>query len=205
MNLGVLYHIVGAAACMAISYGVNQHQRPTYEPVFPAQAYTEQGGTLQLNYHGQTLTFPVMTAQVIAQDISRMTRVYALRELSIRATGAREQLVKLDLYVDLTQSLRGRSPGAGDPRALLQAELPVSRNGRFGAKPSYVVVDEGQLRKVISGNLLLTEANPASGAAEGRYRAAGRLELQLDGPAGVELITGRLDGLIAWDAPPPSL
>jgi hypothetical protein len=33
----------------------------------------------------------------------------------------------------------------------------------------------------------------------GSYRAAGRLELQLEGPGGVELITGRLEGRLAAD------
>jgi hypothetical protein len=31
------------------------------------------------------------------------------------------------------------------------------------------------------------------------YRAEGRLELQLEGASGVELITGRFEGQLAWD------
>lgn len=200
MNLHYLYHVLGTAACIALAYGINQYQRPRYEPSYAEQVYMEPQGSLQLNYRGQTLTFPLMISQAVAYDVKRMGREYKLRELALRSAGPREQPAKLELYVDLSRSAGSMNAGPGDPRTLAQVELPVERSGRFGARPSYVVGDDGQARKVISGNLMLTGVVPSGSSVPPRYRAEGRVELQLQGPSGVELITGRLEGLLAWDA-----
>jgi hypothetical protein len=202
MSLGYLYHVLGTAACVALAFGVNQYQRPSFDPSYAAQVYTEPQGSLQLNYRGQTLTFPLMTSQAVAYDVKRVGREHKLRELTVRSTGPREQPAKLELYVDLSRSAASMGQGPGDPRSLAQVELPVARTGRFGARPSFVVSDDGQIRKVISGNMMLTGVVQTVTDGPPRYRAEGRLELQLEGPSGVELITGRLEGLIAWDAAP---
>ena len=202
MNLGVLYHVIGTAVCVAIAFGVNQVQRPKYEPNFASQVYTEERGTLQLNYHGQTLSYPMMLSHVIARDVSRVGRVYQLRELSLRAAAPRDQQAKVELYSDVSQRTGSMSPGPGDPQMFAQQELPISRSGRFGARPSYVVGDDGQVHNVVSGNIMLTEVLPNEGDNPPRYSAEGRLELQIEGSSGVELITGRFEGAIAWDAGP---
>jgi hypothetical protein len=194
MNLSLVYQAVAAAVCVAISYGVNQHQKPVYDPSYPPQLYTEPQASLQLSYHGQTMTFPLMSMQIASHDVERLGRVYALRELAIRGTAPREQQSRIELYVDLARNAER------DPRALAQVELTVARSGRFGARPSFVLVDGGQLRRVISGNLLLTEVTAMESDSHPGYRAAGRVELQLEGPGGVELITGRLEGRLASDA-----
>jgi hypothetical protein len=200
MNLNFVYHVLGTALCVAAAYGINQYQRPRFEPSYAAQVYTEPQGSLQLNYHGQTLTVPLMTSHAVAYDLKRMGREYKLRELAVRSAGPIEQPAKIELYVDLSGSLGDMSPGAGDPRSLAQIELPVARSGRFGARPSYLLSDDGKIRKVISGNLTLTGVARTSSDTPARYHAEGRVELQLEGPSGVELITGRLEGLVAWDA-----
>ena len=195
MNLNFLYHVLGTALCVGVSYGVNHYQRPSFEPSYAAQIYTEEQGNLQLNYHGQTLTLPLMMSQAASYDAKRMGREFKLRELMLRSTEPRDQRAKLEIYVDLSRIAGSMSPGAGDPGVLAQQELPVARTGRFGTRPSYLVSDDGQMHKVITGNLLLTGvmASPPS------YRAEGRLELQLEGSSGVELITGRFEGQLAWD------
>jgi hypothetical protein len=202
MNLSTIYHVVGTAACIAISYAVNQVQRPTFEPRYAPQVYSDERGTLQLNYHGQTLSYPLMLSQVSARDIKRVGRDYQLRELSLRAAAARDQQAKLELYVDLSHSNGATSAGAGDPQVFAQQELPVAPSGRFGARASYVVSDDGQAHNVVSGNIMLTEVVPEESTSPPRYHAEGRLELQLEGSAGVELITGRFEGQIAWDVGP---
>ena len=204
MNTGFLYHVVGTAVCVALSYAINHYQRPSFEPSYAAQVYTEPQGTLQLNYRGQTLTFPLMTSQAVAYDVKRVGREHKLRELALRSAGPQDQPAKLELYIDLSRQAGDMNPGAGDPSSLAQVELPVARSGRFGTRPSYVVSDDGQTRKVISGNLMLTGVMQTGAATPARYRAEGRVELQLEGPSGVELITGRLEGLIAWDPVEPA-
>jgi hypothetical protein len=193
MSLQVVYHLVAAAACVAISYGVNQHQKPVYDPSYPAGLYTEQQGTLQLSYHGESLSFPMMSAQLGMYEVERLGRVFSLSELLLRATAPREQQARLEIYVDVGRNVRS------DPRSLVQIELPIARSGRFGARPSLLQLDDGKLRHVISGNLLLTEVVPTE---SGEFRAAGRLELQVEGPSGVELITGRLEGRLGIDSRP---
>jgi hypothetical protein len=200
MSSSFLYHVLGTAACVAVAFGINQYQRPSFDPSYAAQVYTEPQGSLQLNYRGQTLAIPLMTSQAVAHDLKRVGREHKLRELTLRSAGPRDQPAKLELYVDLSRSAGAMGPGAGDPRSLAQIELPVARSGRFGARPSYLVSDDGQTRKVISGNLMLTGVVQTVTDGPPRYRAEGRVELQLEGPSGVELITGRLEGLIAWDA-----
>jgi hypothetical protein len=193
MSLQVVYHLVAAVACVAISYGVNLRQKPVYDPNYPAGMYTEQRGTLQLSYHGETLSFPLMSAQIGVYEVERLGRVFALRELLLRATAPREQQAPLEIYVDVGRNARS------DPRSLVQVELPIARSGRFGARPSLLQLGDGQLRHVISGNLLLTEVMPTE---SGEFRAAGRLELQVEGPSGVELITGRLESKLSSDGAP---
>jgi hypothetical protein len=195
MNLNILYHVLGTVLCVGVSYGVNHVQRPSFEPSYAAQVYTEEQGSLQLNYHGQTLTLPLMMSQAAAYDVKRMGREYKLRELMLRSAEPRDQHAKLEIYVDLSRVAGNMSPGAGDPASLAQQELPVARSGRFGTRPSYLVSEDGQTRKVISGNLMLTGVMPSPP----RFRAEGRLELQLEGASGVELITGRFEGQLAWD------
>lgn len=205
MNVSFLYHVVGTALCVGLSYGINHYQRPSFDPSYAAQVYTEPQGSLQLNSRGQTLTFPLMISQAVAYDVKRMGREHKLRELAVRSVGPRDQPAKIELYIDMSRSAGGEmSAGAGDPRSLARIELPVLRAGRFGARPSYVVSDDGQMRKVISGNLMLTGVVQTESVTPARYRAEGRVELQLEGPKGVELITGRLEGLIAWDAADPA-
>ena len=204
MNAGFLKHVVGTAVCVVLAYGINHYQRPSFDPSYAAQVYTEPQGSLQLNYRGQALTIPLMTSQAVAYDVKRLGREHKLRELALRSAGPLDQPAKLELYVDLSRRAGDMTPGAGDPSSLAQVELPVARNGRFGARPSYIVGDDGQTRKVISGNLMLTGVMQTGAAAPPRYRAEGRVELQLEGPSGVELITGRLEGLIAWDPVEPS-
>ncbi|HET8936452.1 MAG TPA: hypothetical protein VFN67_23570 [Polyangiales bacterium] len=195
MNLNILYHVLGTVLCVGVSYGVNHYQRPSFEPSYGAQVYTEEQGSLQLNYHGETLTLPLMVAQAVTYDAKRMGREFKLRELTLRSTAPRDERAKLEIYVDLSHIAGGMSPGAGDPAALAQEELPVARSGRFGTRPSYFLGEDGQMRKVISGNFLLTGVMPSNP----HYRAEGRLELQLEGASGVELITGRFEGQLAWD------
>jgi hypothetical protein len=204
MNTAFLNHVVGTAVCVALAYGINHYQRPSFEPSYAAQVYTEPQGSLQLNSRGRTLTFPLMLSQAVAYDVKRMGREHKLRELALRSAGPSDQPAKLELYVDLSRQAADMLPGAGDPSSLAQVELPVARSGRFGTRPSYVVSDDGQTRKVISGNLMLTGVMQTGTPAPARYRAEGRVELQLEGPSGVELITGRLEGLIAWDPVEPS-
>jgi len=203
MNLGFLNHVLGTAVCVALSYGLNYYQRPSFDPSYKDQTYSEPQGSLQLNHRGQALTFPLMLSHAVAYDVRRMGREHKLRELALRSAGPREQAAKLELYVDLSRSAGAMSPGAGDPRSLAQIELPIARTGRFGARPSYLTGDDGQTRKVISGNLMLTGVVPTGAPGPARYRAEGRVELQVEGTSGVELITGRLEGLIAWDAVEP--
>lgn len=199
MNLGIFQHLIGTALCVGLSYGVNHIQRPRFDPSYPAQVYSEQQGGLQLHHRGQTLTYPLMVTQVVSYDVKRLGREHKLRELVLRSAGPPEQPARLELYVDLSRNLGGMAAGPGDPRSLAQLELPVARTGRFGARPSYLITDDGQKRQVISGNVMLTGVVQTAGQTP-RYRAEGRVELQLEGAPGVELITGRLEGLIAWDA-----
>ena len=203
MNLSFLYHVVGTAACVAAAFGANWYQRPSFEPDYPAQVYTEPQGHLLLNLRGQAVEFPIMVSQAVAYDVKRMGREHKLRELTLRSAGPPGQPARIELYIDLSRHAGDMSAGPGDPRSLAQVELPVARNGRFGARPSYVMSDDGQPRKVISGHLMLTGVVPTAQDTPPRYRAEGRVELQLQGSSGVELITGRLDGLLAWDAAQP--
>lgn len=199
MNLNILYHVLGTVLCVGVSYGVNHFQRPSFEPNYAATVYAEEQGSLQLNYRGDALTLPLMTAQAVSYDVRRMGRDFKLRELTLRSNVPRDQRAKIELYVDLTRIAGSMSPGAGDPSSLAQQELPVARTGRFGTRPSYLIGEDGQLRKVVSGNLLLTGVLPSPP----RYRAEGRLELQVEGASGgVDLITGRFEGQLAWDEVP---
>jgi hypothetical protein len=202
MNVAGFYHAIGTAVCIAISYGLNHVQRPAYEPDYAAQVYTDERGTLQLNYHGQTLSYPLMLSHVIARDVQRVGRAYQLRELSLRAAAPRAQQAKIELYIDVSQRTNGLSAGAGDPQIFAAQELAVSRNGRFGTRPSYIVSDDGQTHNVVTGNIMLTEVVPTESDGPPRYRSEGRLELQIESATGVELITGRFEGQIAWDASP---
>jgi hypothetical protein len=201
MNLSALYHVIGTAVCVAASYAVNHYQRPSFDPTYAPQVYSEPRGSLALNDHGRTLTFPLMTSQVVAFDSARMGREYKLRELTLRAAGPREQPAKLEIYVELSGAAGNAGAGSGDPRQLARLELPVARSGRFGARPSYVMSDDGKPRKVISGSVMLTEVRLTEAEDPPRYHTEGRVELQVEGPSGgVTLLTGRLEGQLAWDA-----
>lgn len=193
------YHALVAVLCIAGSYALNAHQRPHHEPVRPAEEYTEPRGSASLRQGGETRELPLMRMHVELSDVPRLDRSYKLRELSVRAAGPLAEQPQLELYVDLAALGLDPLDPTRDPRPLAQTELPVLRSGRFGVQRSVLALQGDKPRPVITGSLLFTEITQLTAGDKPVYRAAGRLELQVAGERGVELVTGRLEGEITWD------
>jgi hypothetical protein len=196
-----VYHALVAALCIAASYGLNLHQRPSFERPHAASEYSEQRGSLSLKVGGETRELPLMGMHIALQNVPRLDRVYKLRELEVRAVGPLEQQAQIELYVDLDQLGLDPSDATRDPRPLAQREQPVLRSGRFGAHRSLLALQGEKPRPVISGSLLFTEVELAEAGDKPQYHAAGRIELQVASEHGVEMVTGRLEGALAWDPP----
>lgn len=195
------YHALVAALCIAGSYALNAHQRPRHEPLRAAEEYSEPKGSASLRQGGETRELPLMRMHVELRDVARLDRSYKLRELSVRAAAPLAEQPQLELYVDLAALGLDPADPARDPRMLAQTELPVLRSGRFGAQRSVLALQGDKPRAVITGSLLFTEVTQLSADDKPVYRAAGRLELQVAGERGVELVTGRVEGEISWDPP----
>jgi len=197
--MSYLYHALVAAVCIAVSYAFNHHQRPAFEPKYAPEQYSAVKGNLSLRYAGDSRDVELMSMHIVLHDVTRMDRTYALRELAVRAIAPADQQTSVELYVDLSKLRLDPADPARDPRSLAQQELPVLRTGRFGARRSTLALQGDKPRQVLSGTLLFTEVTQLEAGDQPSYRAAGRLELQVAGEHGVDMVTGRVDAQLDWD------
>lgn len=195
-----VFHALVALACIGASYALNQHQRPAFEPTYALEQYSSATGTANLRFDSETRELELSTMHIVLHDVQRLDRSYELRELTVRAAAPREKQASLELYVDLSKLRLDPKDAARDPRGLAQQELQVLRSGRFGARRSVLLLQGDKAQQVVSGTLLFTEVMQTEAGDRPAYRAAGRMELQVAGDHGVAMVTGRLEGLIEWDA-----
>ena len=194
-----VYHALVAALCIGATYAFNQHQRPTFEPTYAAEQYSAVKGNLSLRFAADTHEVELMSMHIVLHDVQRLDRAYALRELTLRAAAPTAQQASVELYVDLSKLRLDPADPARDPRGITQQELPLMRSGRFGARRSVLALQGDKPRQVVSGTLLFTEVTQLEAGDKPSYRASGRVELQVAGEHGVDMVTGRLDGEIEWD------
>ena len=192
-------HALVALVCIGASYALNQHQRPAFEPTYAAEQHSTPRGNVSLRIGSETRDVELMSMHVVLHDVRRLDREFQLRELSVRAAARAEQQASVELYVDLSKLRLDPGDSARDPRGLVQQELPLLRAGRFGARRSVLLLQGDKPQQVISGTLLFTEINQVDSGDKPTYQAAGRLELQVAGERGVDMVTGRLEGQIEWD------
>jgi len=196
MNFSIVaLQALGAAASIGLMFVVNTHQRPTVDEQYDEREYVNIGGTLSFNRTGESTEVSLMPIHVLTRDIQRGGRTLRVRELMLRAAVPRGEPAPVEVYVDVAP-VGDIAAQLRDPQRLAQTELPVLPTGRLGTRQSFVTLDGEQPRRVITGSLLLTEVVPAQGA----YKASGRVELQVDTGHGIELISGRVEGQISWDA-----
>jgi hypothetical protein len=196
MNLSIVYHALGALVSVGAAYGINHQLRPVFDTVYDAREYSDNTGTLTLNHGGATLEVPLMTTHVVTSEVPKLGRVYQLHELCVRAAADGGGKPRLELFADVARVSGGL---AHDPSALLQAELPLLRNGRLGARRSYIMLDGSHTFGIATGNLLLTEITQVESGDRPVFQANGRLEVQVETDHGIEMVTGRIGGVIAWD------
>jgi hypothetical protein len=197
--MSYVYHALVAVLCIGASYGFNQHQRPAFEPTYAPEQYGAVTGSLSLRYAAETRDVELMSMHIVLHDVTRMGRAFAMRELAVRAVAPAAQQAPLELYVDLSKLRLDPGDAARDPRSLAQQELPVLRTGRFGARRSTLTLQGDKPSQVVSGTLLFTEITPLETGDHASYRASGRVELQVAGEHGVDMVTGRIDGQLEWD------
>jgi hypothetical protein len=198
MKHETMMYVVGAVLSVAAMFALNRYQRPKMDTQYGAAEYTTSHGTISLNRKGASSEFSLMTTHVVALDISRFGHVYKVRELLLRGAASSAQVASIELYADVSRP-SGEGGGARDPHILEREELPLLPTGRLGTRPSYVLLDGSEPRRVIAGSLMLTEIIQTEGGANPVFRAAGRVEMQIDNESGIEMITGRVEGQISWD------
>jgi hypothetical protein len=195
-----LWQLGGALACVALSFGINSVAKVDFQVTYTAEQYAQSTGSLSLARHdGGVLELPLMTTHIVTRDIERMRRLYRVRELSLRAAGSGEAPA-LELFVDLSGFAGDLAGGAHDPNVLVQAELPVVQRGRLGSRRSFVALEGNRPNNVLMGSLLITTLLREDENGQTYYRAEGRLELQVETEHGIELVTGRWNGRLEWDA-----
>jgi hypothetical protein len=194
-----LGHLVGALLAVAAMFVLNRQVRPVFDTHYEPQEYVTENGTLSFRRQGEATDLGLMTMHVVTQDLERFGHAYKVRELTVRAVAPTGQTPGIELYVDVARLGGEVGSGAHDPSMLVQAELPVLPTGRLGTRPSFVVLAGSRVLPVIAGSLQLTEVVP-EGGDRALYRASGRIEIQVDSEHGVEMITGRIEGKISWDA-----
>jgi len=190
-----LTHAVLAVASIAGMFALNLHQRPAFATAYAEAEYVTATGTLSLQRAtGESSDIPLMTMHVVSRDLERVGRAYQVRELLIRATAPGDQAPGTELYIDLSRVI---ADGAHGPQQLVQTELPIMPRGRLGSRSSLVTLSDAHPLRVVTGTLLLTEVTLGDNAV---YQARGRLEMQVEANGGIEMVTGRIDGVISWDA-----
>jgi hypothetical protein len=197
LNLG---QVIAGAVSVGISFGVNFALRPEFDTHYAAAEYAQNTGTLNLSRRGGNFEVPLMTTHITTCDVERVGRHYKIRELTLRAAAVGGGPARLELFADLSAVGGDVAGGARDPSVLLQAELPLMQRGRLGARRSFLVMDGSLQSGIIAGSLMLTDVVQVSGGATPEYRAEGRLELQVETEHGVDMVTGRWSGRVAWDA-----
>lgn len=194
-----IMHALGALLSVAAMYAINSYQRPVFDPQYGEQEYTTATGSLSLRQGADSRELPLMTSHVIAHDLDQGARSYKIRELALRAAGPSTSPASFELYIDLSRIPADLVTAPHDFQVLVQSELPVLTTGRLGSHHSAVLLTGTKPRQVITGGLLLTEIRLVDVGDRQLYRASGRLELQVEGDHGVEMMTGRIEGPITWD------
>jgi hypothetical protein len=195
--MSLIAKLVGAVVSIGIAYGVNVLAHPEFDTHYDPVEYTTQTGSLTLMHSGGTLELPLMTTHVVTIDVERFGRRYQIRELALRSAGGGQP--QIELFANLSQTGGDLLGGAHDPAVLLQTEFPLARQGRLGARPSYVSLDGSRRNGIVTGNLLLTDIRQVAEGGPPDYRAEGRLEVQVQTDHGVSMVTGRWNGRVAWD------
>lgn len=196
MNLSIVYHALGALVSVAAAYGINHQLRPVFDTVYDAGEYSTAKGSLTLNRAGSSVEVPLMTSHVVTNEVTKLGRVYQIHELCVRAAADGGSKPQLELFADVARVSGGLTH---DPSALLQAELPLLRAGRLGARRSYVVLDGTHAFSIVTGNLLFTEIMPIESGDKPVFQGNGRLEIQVETDHGIEMVTGRVSTIITWD------
>jgi hypothetical protein len=201
MNLVPLYHVVAAVVSVGVSYGVNVALRPEFDTHYTAAEYSEETGVLALSHRGGSLDVPLMTTHITTRDVvgKGIARQYKIRELTLRAAALGGGAPRLELFADLSAVGGDLAGGNHDPSVLLQVELPFARSGRLGARRSFLVTEGARQNGIIAGSLLLTNVMQVEAGPQPKYRAEGRLELQVETERGVDMVTGRWSGKLEWD------
>jgi hypothetical protein len=193
VNLAV--QVAAALGCVGVAFGINLVARPQFDPRYDAAEYAQNAGTLTLSWRGSSLEVPLMPTHVVTADVERFGRGYAVRELTLRAAGSGEP--HLQLFATLS---RASGELSHDPSGLLQLELPLAKRGRLGAQRSYIVLEGRTQSEIVTGSLMLTDVTQIAGGPSPQYRAEGRLEMQVQTQKGVDMVTGKWNGTLVWDA-----
>jgi hypothetical protein len=194
-------NLAGAVLSIGVAFGLNLSLRPEFAVRYDAAEYTQEAGTLSLSHAGGSLEIPLMAIHIVTTDTSRFGRRHPIRELNLRAAGSGDGEVRVELFADLSRTGGDLLGGTHDPSVLLQAELPLMRQGRLGSRRSYVLLEGTQPSEIVTGTLQLTDVTEVSGGAHPDYRAEGRIEVQVQTAHGVEMVTGKWNGRVVWDAP----
>jgi hypothetical protein len=192
----VIGRLVWGVAAAAIAFGLNHQLRPHFEPGYERSETTEALGHLALG----SLEIPSRGAHVVVADVSQLGRIFPVREVSLRSVASGTSLPSFELFAELPGTVSAVPGAAQSPRVLRSVELRVRESGRLGARPSFLKRTAADAGKVLAGTLLFTDVRLAPlqhGAAE-VFVGDARLELQVETERGVELITGRWTGQLAW-------
>jgi hypothetical protein len=197
MNTSIVYHALGALVSIAAAYGVNHQLHPVFDVTYDPAEYSAPKGTLTLHHGSTSVEVPLMTTHVVTSEVSKLGRVYKIHELCVRAAADVGGTPQLELFADVARVSGGLTQ---DPNALLQTELPLLRAGRLGARKSYIMLDGTHPSSIVTGNLLFTEIMPVESGDKPVFQGDGRLEVQVETDHGIDMVTGRISGVITWDA-----
>jgi hypothetical protein len=195
--------LVAALICVGLSFVLNLELRPQFDTQYSPAEYAQAAGTLTLTHRGGSLEVPLMATHIVTTDVSRLGRLYKIRELVLRAASSGNAEPRTELFASLAQTGGDLTGGTHDPSVLLQTELPLVREGRLGARSSYLVLDGSQRSGIVTGSLLLTDITQVESGQNPEYRAEGRLEFQVQTEHGINMVTGKWNGRVVWDPSSP--
>lgn len=193
--------IIWAALSVAVAFGINTQRKPALERTYDRSEYAQPTGKLSLPLAGGQSESPLVNVHIVTVDVEHVGKTYAVRELSLRGVANPGSEPSFEIFVNLPEAAGvDYALGVHDPARLRQEVMLVKPSGRLGSKPSYFTLEGGQRRRVVAGNLVLTEVLPfGNDAAHSGYRAEGRLNLELETETGAKIFSGKLAARIIWD------
>lgn len=196
-----IWKVLWALASVGLSFVINQQLRPRMTRDYDTAQHTTATGKLTLQLAGTPADLPVVTMHIVTVDVSHVGKKYAVREISLRAPAAIGEDPRFEIFIALPQG-DGVDYGIGvhDPSRLRERPMIVQPSGLLGSRQSYFAIQEPRRDRVTGGKLVLSTVAPFGGdPMHYGYSVQGRLDLEVDSPAGVRMLGGSIEGRIIWD------